>query len=169
MRRDGITPVAESEAPHQVNRRLLVLEVIARTPLRTWTDKFGLRPAETFGLSLDFWTPVLFVGWSRAAISQRDQEWMTALTSLALTGGLPVWLVTGGRPAAVSGGEALRRLVRHVDPALVMPALVMPALAGPGLGTSTLTMPLPAVADAVEVLRFRYQMLKELDIDDGAG
>jgi hypothetical protein len=164
MRRDGITPVAESEAPHQVNRRLLVLEVIARTPLRTWTDKFGLRPAETFGLSLDFWTPVLFVGWSRAAISQRDQEWMTALTSLALTGGLPVWLVTGGRPAAVSGGEALRRLVRHVDP-----ALVMPALAGPGLGTCTLTMPLPAVADAVEVLRFRYQMLKELDIDDGAG
>jgi hypothetical protein len=89
---------------------------------------------------------------------------MTALTSLALTGGLPVWLVTDGRPAAVSGGEALRRLVRHVDP-----ALVMPALAGPGLGTSTLTMPLPAVADAVEVLRFRYQMLKELEDDDGAG
>jgi hypothetical protein len=141
-----------------------LLEVIARTPLRTWTDKFGLRPAEILGLSLGSWTPVLFVGWSRAAISQRDQPWMTALTSSALTGGLPDWLVTGGGPAPVSGAEALRRLVRHVDP-----ALVMPALAGPALGDSTLTTPLPAVRDAVEVLRFRYQMLKELDIDDGAG
>ena len=82
--------------------------------------------------------------------------------------GRPAGLARDG-PAAVSGGEALRRLVRHVDPALVMPALVMPALAGPGLGTRTLTMARPAVADAAEVLRFRYQMLKELDIDDGAG
>jgi hypothetical protein len=169
MRRDGITPAVDDTAPHQVSQRLLLLEVIARTPLRTWTDKFGLRPAEILGLSMGSWTPVLFIGWSRAAISQRDQPWMTALTSSALTGGLPDWLVTGGGPAPVSGGEALRRLVRHVDPALVMPALVMPALAGPAPGASTLTMPLPAVRDAVEVLRFRYQMLKELDNDDGAG
>jgi hypothetical protein len=163
MRRDGITPAADDKAPHQVNPRLLVLEVIARTPLRTWTDKFGLRPAEILGLSLGFWTPVLFVGWSRAAISQRDQEWMTAMASSALTGGLPDWLLTGGGAAPVSGSEALRRLVRHVDPALVMPALAVPA---PGAGT--LTLPPPAVRDAVDVLRFRYQMLKELDVDDGA-
>jgi hypothetical protein len=159
MRRDGITPAADGTAPHQVSRRLLVLEIIARTPLRTWTDTFGLRPAEILGRSPGSWTPVLIAGWSRAAISQRDQEWMTALTSSALTGGLPGWLVDGGGPALVSGGEALRRLVRHVDPALVMPAL----------DDSALTMPPPAVRDAVEVLRFRYQMLKELDIDDSAG
>jgi hypothetical protein len=155
MRRAGITPAADDRAPRQVSRRLLLLEVIARTPLRTWTDKFGLRPAGILGLSLGSWTPVLFAGWSRAAISQRDQEWMTALTSSALAGGLPDWLVTGGGPAPVSGGEALRRLVRHVDPALVV--------SGPGAGV--FSMALPAVRDAIDVLRFRYQMLKELDVD----
>jgi hypothetical protein len=159
MRRDGITPVADDRAPHQVNRRLLLLEVIARTPLRTWTDTFGLRPAGILGLSLDFWTPVLFAGWSRAAISQRDQEWMTALTSSALAAGGPDWLLTGGGPALDSGGETLRRLARHVDPALAAPA--------PGAGPPV--TPRPAVRDAFDVLRFRYQMLKELDDDDGAG
>jgi hypothetical protein len=41
-----------------------------------------------------------------------------------------------------------------------------PALLGPDANLLALT--LPAVREAVGVLRFRYQMLKELD-DDGAG
>ena len=55
------------------------------------------------------WAPVLFTGWSRAAMAQRDQEWMAALINWAIAGGLP------GHP---SGAETLRQLVRRVDPAL---------------------------------------------------
>ncbi len=128
MRRDGITPAADGRTPHQVSQRLLLLEIIARTPVRTWTDKFGLRPAGVLGLSLGSWAPVLFAGWSRAAISQRDQEWMAALTSSVLAGDLPDWLLAGGGPAPASGAEVLRQLVRHVDPALAVPA--------PGAGRS---------------------------------
>jgi Family of unknown function (DUF5691) len=155
MRRDGITPVAGARAALGVNRDLLLLEVIARTPVRTWTDGFGMRPAEILDLTLGSWAPVLFAGWSRAAISQRDQEWMAALTNLALTRGLPVWLV----PAGVSGPGTLRLLARHVDPALIAP--------GPGAGVAGPVG--AAIRDALDTLRFRSQMLKELEDDDGAG
>ena len=38
-----------------------------------------------------------------------------------------------------------------------------------GPAPTLLPMTLPAVRDALDVLRFRYQMLKELDDDDSAG
>ena len=98
----------------------LLLEVLARTPLRTWTDEFG-RPAEQIlAVPAGGWAPVLFTGWSRAAIAQRDQEWMAALINWALAGGLP------GRP---SGAETLRQLVRRVDPALGAPGTTASQLA----------------------------------------
>jgi Family of unknown function (DUF5691) len=158
MRRDGITPVADARAALGVNRGLLLLEMIARAPVRTWTDGFGMRPAEILDLPLGSWAPVLFAGWSRAAISQRDQEWMAALTNLALTRGLPAWLVAAG-PGGVSGPGTLRLLARHVDPALIG--------AGPAAGVAGPVG--AAVRDALDTLRFRYQMLKELAHDDGAG
>jgi hypothetical protein len=138
MRRDGITPGEGA--------RGLLLEVVARTPLRTWTDGFGMRPAEILALPADGWEAVLFIAWSRAAITQRDQEWLVTLVNLALAG-------------ATGDAGTLRQLTRHVDPALVA--------SGPGAGVFSTV--LPAVRDAAEVLRFRYQMLKELDSDDGAG
>jgi len=155
-RRDGIAPAADGRTSPQASRRLLLLEVIARTPLRTWTDTFGRRPAEILGLSSDFWTPVLFTGWARAAVSQRDHEWMAALVRMALAGGGPDWLLAAGGPAAAAG-EALRQLARHVEPALAWPG---PAPHAPAA---------PAVRQAIDTLRFRYQMLKELDDDNGAG
>ena len=96
------------------------------------------------------WAPVLFTGWSRAAMAQRDQEWMAALINWAIAGGLP------GHP---SGAETLRQLVRRVDPALGAPG-VMP---DPEPGAPAI------VYDAITVLRFRYDMLKELDDDHSAG
>ena len=96
------------------------------------------------------WAPVLFAGWSQAAMAQRDQEWMAALTNWAIAGGLP------GHP---SGAETLRKLVRRVDPALV----------APGTTASYPEVMLPTVRDAITVLRFRYDMLKELDDDPSAG
>jgi hypothetical protein len=157
MRRDGITPADAGRAALGVNRDLLLLAVIARTPVRTWTDGFGMRPAEILDLPLGSWAPVLFAGWSRAAISQRDQQWMAALTNLALTRSLPVWLGPAG-PDGVSGPGTLRLLARHVDPALIAPGPAA-GVAGP-VGA--------AIRDALDTLRFRYQMLRELEDDDGA-
>ena len=48
--------------------------MIARTPLRTWTDGFGMRPAEILALPAGGWEAVLFAAWSRAAITQRDRS-----------------------------------------------------------------------------------------------
>ena len=150
MRRDGITPGPEAGRSQLADQAHLLLEVIARTPLRTWTDEFG-RPAEqVLAWPAGGWVPALFTGWSRAAIAQRDQEWMAALINWALAGGLP------GRP---SGTEALSQLVRRVDP----------ALGTPGTTASYLAVLQPAIRDAITVLRFRYDMLKELDVDHSAG
>jgi hypothetical protein len=128
----------------------LLLEVLARTPLRTWTAEFGRTAAQILAVPSAGWARVLAAGWSRAAIAQRDQAWMTALISRALTGDPP------GRAATAA---ALRQLVRRVDP---------------GLGASVITVGrdaelVPAVQDALRVLRFRYEMLKELNDDDSAG
>ena len=127
-----------------------MLEVVARTPLPTWTDAFALGPAAILAVPSGDWAPVLFVGWSRAAIAQRNQDWAAALISEALT---------GRPPATPAENLALSRLARRADPALGAPDV----LAGPEPGA-----PL-AVRAAIRVLRFRYDMLKELDVDHSHG
>ena len=54
------------------------------------------------------WAPVLFTGWSRAAMAQRDQEWMAALIN---------WALAGGPTGTLFGAETLRQLARRADPA----------------------------------------------------
>jgi Family of unknown function (DUF5691) len=147
MRRDGITPGPSAAGGPLTVRGHIMLEVLARTPLGTWTAEFGRTAAQILALPSGGWAPVLFTGWARAAIIQRDQEWMAVLVSWAVAGGLP------DRPA---GAETLRELVRHVDPG---------ALAAPGITPGAA----PAIRDALTMLRFRYEMLKELDDDDRAG
>ncbi|HLK79857.1 MAG TPA: DUF5691 domain-containing protein [Streptosporangiaceae bacterium] len=139
MRQDGITLVS---VVTQADRAHLILEVMARTPLRTWTGDFGLTPAEVVALPAGSWAPALLAGWSRAAVAQRDHDWMDALTRRALTG-----------PPPGSGLEihALQQLARRADPALGAPDAV------PGSRRDT---------PAAIVLKFRYEMLKELDDDD---
>ncbi len=137
-------PTAERFQP---DRGRLMLEVVARTPLRTWTDGFGLTAAQVAALPSGDWAPVLFTGWVRAAIAQRDHGWTAALIGHALT----------GRPPRMPGEiQALQQLARRADPALGAP--------------DTLPEPrpdaLPAVGAALGVLRFRHDMLKELS-DDG--
>jgi hypothetical protein len=150
MRRDGITPGQSEWYSGPAGQSHLLLEVLARTPLRTWTGEFGRPAGQILALPSGGWAPALFAGWARAAMTQRDQEWMAILVNRALADGPP------GTPF---GAEALRQLARRVDPALVTPATAV------GRGAE----PHPAVLDAIGVLRFRYDMLKELDDDDSAG
>jgi hypothetical protein len=147
MRRDGIRSGPAVGPATQADRARLMLEVLARTPLRTWTDEFGLTPAEVAALPAGSWGPVLLAGWSRAAIAQRDRDWMDALISRALT---------GPPPGTATEIEALRQLARRADPALGAPD---------ALPESRPDAP-PVIAAVV--LQFRYEMLKELDDDDGS-
>ena len=150
MRRDGITSGPGTGRSQLADQAHLLLEVIARTPLDTWTGAFGRSAEQILTVPAGGWAPVLFTGWSRAAMAQRDQEWMAALIS---------WAIAGGMPGHPSGAETLYKLVRRVDP----------ALGAPGTTASDLAVLLSAVRDAITVLRFRYDMLKELDDDNSAG
>ena len=129
---------------NQPDRARLMLEVVARTPLPTWADGFGLTAKQVVAMPSGDWAPLLFTGWSRAAVAQRDQAWTAALIGQALT----------GRPLRTAAEtEALRQLARRADPALGAPgALPEPRPDAP-----------PAISAARSVLRFRYDMLKELD------
>jgi Family of unknown function (DUF5691) len=149
MRRDGIMPGPGAGGSQLADRTRLMLEVLARAPLRTWTDEFLMTPATIVTVRSGDWAPVLFSGWSRAAIAQRDQDWMAALITEALTGRVP------GTPAETA---ALRQLARRADPALGTPGV----LPEPGPNAPVV------LYDAASVLRFRYDMLKELDVDHSA-
>jgi Family of unknown function (DUF5691) len=152
LRRDGITPgPVAGRAPLGEPARL-VLEIVARTPLRTWTDAFARPASAIVPLPAGHWAPVLYTGWSRAAIAQRDQEWMAALITAALNS-----VALSGRPTGTaSENEALSQLARRADPALGAPD----GVADPEPGVPA------AIRNAIMVLRFRYEMLKELDNDD---
>ena len=69
------------------------------------------------------------------------------------------WAIAGGLPGHPSGAETLYKLARRVDPALGAPE-VMP---DPEPNAPA------ALYEAITVLRFRYDMLKELDDDHCPG
>ncbi|MFI5839364.1 DUF5691 domain-containing protein [Catenuloplanes sp. NPDC051500] len=80
MRRDGIAP----KPPRGVGERAWWLEeVVARTPLSTWTGTFGLDPAAITELPVvDDWALTLHKGLSRAAVTERDPAWVMPLADL---------------------------------------------------------------------------------------
>jgi len=90
--------------PDQADRARVVLEVVARTPLRTWTEQSGLTAAQIVAAPAGDWAPVLFTGWIRAAIAQRDRDWTTALAGLGEPG-----------PDAPQGVRATLRGLRFRD------------------------------------------------------
>jgi hypothetical protein len=145
LRRDGIARDPEPVRAPLESRTQILLEILAQTPLRTWTEDYGRTPAEVAALPSGGWAPVMFVGWSRAAIAQRDPDWISALLKHALD----------GRPGPAAQIEALRQLARRADPALGGPG-ALPVSAGDPDAP-------PPIRDAVRVLRFRYEMTKELD------
>jgi Family of unknown function (DUF5691) len=144
MRRDGVSPRGRGDLQLD-DRTHLLHEVLARTPLRTWTDEFGRTAEQILAVSSGPWAPVMFTGWSRAAMAQRDQEWMTALID---------WALAGGPTGTLFGAETLRQLARRADPARCTRETT---------ATRAAEIP-PPVRDAISVLRFRYDMLKELEL-----
>ena len=148
MRHDGITPAPAAGPPHPADRTRVLLMVVTRTPLRTWTDTFGLTAAQVVALRSGDWAPVLSTGWTLAARAQRDHDWTAALISQA---------ISGRPPSTAAETDALRQLARHADPALGAPdALPEPRPDAP-----------PVIGAVLSLLRFRHDMLKELDDDDG--
>jgi Family of unknown function (DUF5691) len=145
MRRDGLSPRGGGSLQQLDDRTHLLLEILARTPLCTWTREFGRPAGQIIGLLPGPWAPVLFTGWSRAAMAQRDQEWMIALVN---------WALAGGPPGTRFGAETLRQLARRVDPA---------RCARETTASRGAEIPSP-IRDAISVLCFRYDMLKELEL-----
>jgi len=146
MRHDGITPGPAPGRPQPPDRTRILLEIVALTPLCTWTEEFGLTAAQVVSVRSGEWAPALFAGWSQAAIAQGDRYWMAVLLRRA---------ITGPRPRTPAELEMLRQLARRADPALGAPgALPRPEPDAP-----------PGVAGAIRVLRFRHDMLKELNVD----
>jgi hypothetical protein len=91
MRRDGVpfhpagsfVPDSRSGAPVGT-RAAWLREIIARTPLTTWTTLFGphgpASPMEVVCLPIaDDFAPDVHLGWARAAVRQRDARWAQAL------------------------------------------------------------------------------------------
>jgi hypothetical protein len=145
MRRDGVTSRGGGGQAEMDGRTHLLHEVLARTPLRTWTGQFGRTAEQILAVLSGPWAPVLFTGWSRAAMAQRDQDWMTALID---------WALAGRPTGALFGAETLRQLARRADPArCARETTASPAAEIP-----------PPIRDAISVLRFRYDMLKELEL-----
>ena len=150
MRRDGVALGPRVPGASQLaDRTRIMLELLSRTPLDVWTTEFALPASQIVTLPSGDWAPVLFAGWSRAATAQGRyapgaREWMAGLLAAALT---------GRPPATAAETAALRQLARRADPELGAPG----RLPDPEPGAP------PAVYGAAGVLRFRYEMLKELD------
>ncbi|MEV6595815.1 SWIM zinc finger family protein [Actinoplanes sp. NPDC051346] len=77
LRRDG---VAAQPARGNGVRAWLLEEVVAGTPLATWTTAFGRGPSAVVDLARgNDWEAALLHGWAKAAITQADSDWASAL------------------------------------------------------------------------------------------
>lgn len=100
--------------------------------------QLGVWDAGVVAARMGGWAPVLITGWTRAAIAQRDTRWMNALLARLLGSTDPA--------AARLAGQ----LARHADPS---------GYAVPGNDDD---IP-PMISSVLRTLRFRHDMLEELD------
>lgn len=136
--------------------RQRVTEVVARTRLDAWDESVR-------GADLGEWEPELIAGWVRAASVFHDQEWTLALTAYLLRAR------RAGRPS-----EALHALLdaAPVPWTAELTELVLSDGAPAGIIAMAAHRGDPAFGDVPEqdddpeplrILRFRCEMLKELD------
>jgi hypothetical protein len=112
-------------------------DLIAHTPLGTWTALFGLPPAEIVRLPVtDDRGPDLHAGWARAAAAAGDAAWARALLGAALLdGGLPAGRLDlaadllGALPAAgrdAAAAELVERAGGYRDRVRILDAVAGP-------------------------------------------
>lgn len=110
MRRDGI----EARPPRGVGERAWWMqEVVARTPLPAWAG-LGETAAGVLARPIDDdWRPTLLGAWARAAVTQQDQEWASALAGSGQLGAdpalyalLPPAAIVPAAIDALAGGAA---------------------------------------------------------------
>lgn len=126
MRRDGVQP----RAPQGVGPQAWLLEeVIARTPLDTWTTAFDRPPADVLALPAnDDWTLTVHKGMARAAATQRDAVWAVLLVDTVSDDVLAAQLYDALPPAELAR-HAARELRR--DPIRAHRLIAMQAGAWP--------------------------------------
>ncbi|MCW6004217.1 hypothetical protein K1W54_06425 [Micromonospora sp. CPCC 205371] len=109
MRRDGVQP----RAPQGIGPQAWLLEeVVARTPLDTWTTAFDLPPADVLALPAnDDWSLIVHKGMARAAAVQRDPAWAILLADTVTDDVLTAQLYEALPPAELAryAARALRR------------------------------------------------------------
>ncbi|MCO1657693.1 SWIM zinc finger family protein [Pseudonocardia sp. S2-4] len=128
LRRDGVTPPARGTDA----RAELLVEVVARTPLSTWTALADRSPAQVLAMPVtEAWAPALRRGLTRAAVAAGDAEWAQALAgtaergrpvgpdddlvTLAARGLLPAeWVATHLVPALARDPGVARRVLAGV-------------------------------------------------------
>ncbi|MFC6087539.1 DUF5691 domain-containing protein [Sphaerisporangium aureirubrum] len=131
MERDGI----RSRAPAGTGQRSWWLQqVIARTPLAFWTDRFGLPPKQIVRMRVKEWAREVRLGWERAVVLQNDPEWARALFAVE-----PLTDLLAVLPPAERADQAAE-LVRAqpVDGQLIMMLGGIPAPWGPALAEAVL-------------------------------
>ncbi|GAA4623873.1 hypothetical protein GCM10023196_021820 [Actinoallomurus vinaceus] len=126
MRRDGIPYHA---AERVGNHAGWLREILARTPLSTWNDRFGAAPERIVRLPIVVdgshepdpgRTRDVHLGWARAAARQRDAAWARALLLGDVVLGEATTLadLLDVLPAAERDGaaaESARRIMGHAD------------------------------------------------------
>lgn len=109
MRRDGVQP----RAPQGIGPQAWLLEeVVARTPLDTWTTAFDLPPADVLALPAnDDWSLTVHKGMARAAAAQHDPAWAILLADTVTDDVLTAQLYEALPPAELAryAARALRR------------------------------------------------------------
>jgi hypothetical protein len=96
----------------------LLLHVVAATPLRAWTPALGDTAADVVPLDVpDGWCAVVWSGWARAAVRERDAGWAAALldhppaVARATAPPAPGAAPGAGRPGLVDPAAAVPELL----------------------------------------------------------
>jgi hypothetical protein len=107
LRRDGVVRRLPNGSPAGGERAWWMEQILARTPLATWTSRFARVPGEIVILPMGQQAPPVLRGWARAAIEQRDRDWAVALIDLAVAGQFPVPALTAELAAMLPAPERM--------------------------------------------------------------
>jgi Family of unknown function (DUF5691) len=124
LRRDGVVRRLPNGSPAGGERAWWLEQILARTPLATWTSRFARAPGDIVTLPMGQQAPPVLRGWARAAIEQRDRDWAVALIDLAVAGKFPVPALTAELAAMLPQPERMTHAAALARAATELVALV---------------------------------------------